>query len=272
MIFDSGDRPVRVVHVKAGETAKTELAPGHYGLRPGRLTMKQGEGCQPKSATVTGNRTTRYTLQLGCWPSTPKGVVASIVAAGLAQKSVHLSESFAADLYGTDHRTFDVSADSGTELINYYGAKLRMLLVDHTVYVRADSGLLYGTPYTGLDLTEAQAKRYAGKWISIAKGDKDYTGLAAGLTLTSILHDITPEAGFHLKVKAPLEVQGKPGRETVGAYELKARATGTPLPLSFFIEPLGMNMVFYRGAFSKWNEPLHLHAPAHSTPIATVRG
>ncbi len=280
-VFDEHGHRARVVHVKAGETAKVALPPGRYslGLGHGRPTVKQLQGCRPKSATVTGNRTTNYTLQLGCWPSTPKGVLASIAAAALSQKSVHFSESFAADLYGTDHRTFDVSAHSGTELITYYGSKMRMLLVDHTVYVRGDAGLLSGTYYSpGLDLTRAQVRRYAGKWISIPKGDKDYAGLAAGLTLGSIVLGITPESGFHLKLKALrtksrtrlLEVQGTPGPETVGSYDLRARGTGTPLPVSFFVDPAGMNMVFYNATYSRWNEPVNLQAPANSTPISTV--
>jgi hypothetical protein len=52
--------------------------------------------------------------------------------------------------------------------------------------------------------------------------------------------------------------------------EMTARGNGTPLPVSFYA---GCGMVCgTNGTFSKWNEPLHITKPAHSTPIATVRG
>jgi len=286
VIFDArGDR-ADVLRVRAGHTATAQLPSGRY-----RLAVKQHGGCKPSTATVSGNRTTRYTLRLGCWPSTPKGVLASIEAAALAQKSVHVSESFAADLYGTDHRTFDVSRDSGSELLDYYGAKMRVLRVHHTVYVRADAWLLGGTMYTGgLDLTPKQVKRYAGKWISIPAGDKDYASLAAGLTLASVVGSGDPTDSFpygHLSPDNPagqlrlLRRQSHGVRRLVLRWtsgfqppppldELRARATGTPLPVSF--SDYTAMMVFYNGTYSRWNEPVHVRAPAHAIPISTIRG
>ena len=286
-IFDEHGHRVDVLRIKAGNTATAELPPGHYslGFGHGRPTVTQFEGCKPKTVTVTSSHATDYTLWLGCWLSTPRGVLASIDAAALAQKSVHVTESFAADLYGTDHRTYDVSANSGTELFNYYGNKMRVLLVDHTVYVRADAWLLYGTAYSGLGLTEAQAKRYAGTWISIPKGDKLYARLAAGLTLPSAVGAGAPTyAGlkaYYPEGRLKLSRQRSHGRGllvlrwTAGAQPppldvLKARATGTPLPVSY--SDYAAMMVFYNGTYSRWNEPVHVHAPASSTPIATVRG
>jgi hypothetical protein len=252
--------------------------------------VKRLDGCQPKNATVTGSHTTDYTLRLGCWPSTPKGVLASIVAAALAQQSVRLTESFGADLYGTDHRTLDVGADSGTELFNYYGNKMRLRLVDHTVYVRANAWLLSGTYYSpALDLPDAQAKRYAGKWISIPESDKDYAGLAESLTLPSTVQDatvsrfyslVTPSSGEELRMLRRTSlgrprivlrlVEGPRGYPSYPPMQLTAHGTGAPLPITFFAS-CGM-VCGTNGTFSRWNEPVHVVAPASSTPIATVRG
>jgi hypothetical protein len=289
VIFDEHGHRAGVLRVKAGKTATAELPPGHYsvGLDHGRPTAKQLDGCQPKIATVTGSHTTHYMLWLGCWPSTAKGVLASVVAAGLAQKSVRLTESYAADLYGTDHTTLDATADSGSELFDYYGAKMRVLLVDHTVYVQTGADLLDGETMAspGLNLTKAQAKRYAGKWISIPEGDKLYAGLAGDLTLASVVKGAvptTPSPYGGSRGKLTLSRRTSNGRpllvlrttsgtsRTPPINELRARGSGTPLPVSYS-DYLAM-MVFDGGTFSRWNEPVHVHAPARSTPIATVRG
>jgi hypothetical protein len=211
-------------------------------------------------------------------PSSPTGVVASIVAATVAQKSVHVTETYSADLVGTATYTIDATRDSASERVEYDGTT-HIRLVNGTVYLQgAARSLAFCLPNACLGLTKAQARHYAGRWISIAKGDKLYHRLAHGLTLASIAHDLTAEQGFHLKVlrkkshgRRLLEVRGTTRRDTVGAYELKARATGTPLPLAFSVDPVGALMVFDRGRFSTWNEPVQVTAPKDAVPIATVR-
>lgn len=279
-ISDRSGHRVRVLDVKAGKTATAELPPGRY-----MLSEKRRGGCPRKTATVTGSHTTRYTVWLGCWPSTPQGVEDSITAAARAQKSVHFSEFFSADLYGGDHRTFDVGADSGSELLTYYAHKMRILLVDHTVYVRGDAWMLGGTMYTpGIDLTQAQVKRYAGKWISIPKGDKDYAGWADGLTLSGVVGGGGPISAltpWYPTGRLTLSKRRSHGerllilRQTSGSQgfppidELRARATGIPLPVSYS-DYMAM-MLFDDGTYSRWNEPVRVRAPTRSIPIATVR-
>ncbi len=279
-IVDDRGKLVRVLHVEAGKTAAAELPSGRY-----TVGAKTRGGCRRKVATVTGSHTTRFTVWLGCWPSTPQGVQDSITAAALTQKSVHATESFAADLYGTDHRTFDVGRNSGSELLDYYGHKMRFLLVDHTVYIRGDTWTLGGTMYSpGIDLTEAQVKRYAGTWISIPQGDKDYAGWAGGLTLSGVvggggpisaLDPWSPTGRLTLSKRRSHGKRLVALRQTSGSQglppidELRARATGIPLPVSYS-DYMAM-MVFDDGTYSRWNEPVHVTAPAHSIPIATVR-
>ena len=290
-VFDGQGHRVDVLRVKAGKTATAELTPGRYslGLGHGRPIAIGLDGCRPKMATVTGSHTTHYTLRLGCWPRTPKGMLDSVVAAALAQKSVHVSESFGADLYGTDHRTFDVSKDSGTELFDYYGNKMRVLLVDKTIYVRGNAWDLSGTLYgPGLGLTDAQAKRYAGKWISIPEGDKLYASLSEGLTLPSLSEEATvsrfysfysPYGGEKLQAlrrtslgrpRIVLRLVDPHGRDPqYPPMQMTARGSGAPLPITFYAS-CGM-VCGTNGKFSNWNEPVEVHAPAHATPIATVR-
>lgn len=204
---------------------------------------------------------------------TPKGVLASIVTAALAQKSVHWTGTDARDLYGTGHSATDVNGNSGAERLTYYGKVIRFLLVHHTVYVKGARILLEDK----LHLTEAQAKHFAKRWISIPRGDKLYAQLSSGLTLASIVHDVTHDLTKQGKLKVRrrtsrgarlLDVRGTT-RQSVFVYDLTARASGRPLPVAFsFSEVAGGSSA----RFSRWNEPVNVQAPASSTPITTVRG
>jgi len=160
---------------------------------------------------------------------------------------------------------------------------MRVLLVNDTIYARAVPGgsHSYGpklAPYKrvwsifylyGLDLTLGQAKRYAGKWISIPKGDKNYSQLADDMTLGSIAPS-NPHFG-PLKARRRTshgtrfidvwEEAGIPGFP----YEVKARESGTPLPIALsYIDNFSVG-------YSKWNEPVHVQPPAKAAPIASVR-
>ena len=133
--------------------------------------------------------------------------------------------------------TGDAAADSGRARVTLPSGsgRAQLLLVDDYVYARGDpAGLRYE-----LNLTKAQAKTYAGRWISFPKSDSLYTEIDTGLTLASIVHDVT-----------------------------FAQITGNPLPVAW---RTGAGSEFESGSFSKWNEPVNVHAPASSTPIETVR-
>ena len=203
----------------------------------------------------------------------PKAALASIVAAALAQQSVHWKGSTSADLYGTDHSTADVNADSGATRLTYYGHAMDTRLVDGTVYVRGAPTLLM----PNLSLTQAEATHYAGRWISSPRGDKLYGDLSSGLTLASIVHGAAwlfdqPRSGLKVLRRTSrgtrLLVLRAPAWPHVFS-NLTARASGKPLPIAYTLAN-GL-MDFRYGHFSKWNEPVSVQAPARSTPIATVR-
>jgi hypothetical protein len=206
----------------------------------------------------------------------PKALRASIVAAALAQKSVHWAEhdlvggaqiSSSADVganFGTQRVTVDVGRQKGT---------IHIVFISHTAYVSGDAfGLV-----ANLGLTKAQAKQFANTWISIPRGDKAYRAVSGGLTLASIIHGVTPrgtlkavktkEHGMRVFVLEGAKGTGK--KRVVGT--IVARASGKPLPIeSIAVDPA--HEVLSRADFSKWNEPVHVAAPASPTPIATVRG
>jgi hypothetical protein len=210
----------------------------------------------------------------------PKAVLRSVVAAALAQRSVHWTAKYSADLYGTATYTASVNAHSGTERMTgpdcYAGASelVRLLFVHHTVYVSGDvCGLL-----DNLNLTEAQARKYVGQWISVPRSGTEhklYLSLARGMSLASIVHAVTTPPR-HAKLRSFRRSHGtrlvlranNPQGDPV--WELRARASRRlPLALHRGGGCCSPPETSYR--FSKWNKPVQVHAPASSTPIATVR-
>ena len=208
-------------------------------------------------------------------PSSPLAVRASIVAAALAQDSVHLNE-LATDAVISARWASDVNAHSGKQRLTlkggtFGGGEAEVLLVNDTLYVRGNpSGLRYTLYMTG-----PQSRRYARQWISIPKGDRLYAETAAGLTLPSIVHNLTPQGKLKLvRRNSPatrlLAVTGA-GRGDAPSVSLSARASGDRLPVAYseIVAPYGHTR---DGSFSKWNEPVSVHAPADATPITIVRG
>jgi hypothetical protein len=211
-------------------------------------------------------------------PSRADSADTSIVAAALAQNSVHWTEL---DPACSTRWTSDVTKDSGTQLFtaNHWcdNAKAQMVLVNDVAYIRGNAAGLESEQT--LFLPKALAKRYAGRWIAIPKGHRFYRLVAPGLTLASIVHEADPRGNgyeLHLARKrwhgTRLLVLRAGNPDDEGAT-LSAQAHRSPLPVSFTWWG-GCVGVGCRGtgSFSKWNEPVHLQPPARSTPIATVCG
>jgi hypothetical protein len=212
----------------------------------------------------------------------PKAVRTSIAKAARAQKSVHWTGKYVTGAGATTTYVTDVNASSGLERITvpacYASAprgSVRLRLVHGTEYVKGNvCGLRYA-----LKLSQTRAKKYVGKWISVprrGKGHMRFRWLAAGMTLGSVVREITvwpASLKLHLSTqrsngKRRLVVQGTWG-DPKTAWELRARAGHKPLPVAF---STGLPTNGVQTHFSRWNKPVHVHAPARSTPIATVRG
>lgn len=174
---------------------------------------------------------------------------AAIIAAALAQKSVHWTVDDYELNDGEWKVSADVNSDSGTARVNWReggeGGWYRLVHVNRMFYVRTGDA---GSLRQAFNLTKAQATRYAGRWISTPNGTGLTFWLGDGLTLPVIVREyasaVRPEAG--------------------------ARRIGERLPVGFDKNPSPVAEI--SGTFSQWNEPVHVHAPANSTPIATVRG
>ena len=196
-------------------------------------------------------------------PSSPKAVRASKVAAGLAQKSVHFHVYVEVDMQGSSTLTADVTADSGVARLDDTDGIVEMRLVNDAIYLKGDAAALYYDTDITLryaNVRYAQLRHYAGKWISmpmqaqsvkwtaanLGGGDNVYSQMSDGLTLASILNGVPPQLELEM-------VNGLPGR-VLGSFQNQGDRYSVD------------------ARFSKWNEPVHVQAPAHAIPIATARG
>lgn len=207
----------------------------------------------------------------------------AIVAAALAQKSVHWTGKYVTSSGATTTYEAGVKAGSGLERITvpgcYTGAprgSVRLRLVHDTMYVNGNvCGLVYA-----LKLSQARSQAYAGKWISLRHRGSErrrFNWLAGGMTLGSVVREITRWPSYlhqHVSTQTShgtrhLVLRGTCSAPQTGSWELMARAGGKPLPVAF---STGQPTDGSETHFSRWNTPVHVRVPARSIPIATVRG
>jgi hypothetical protein len=205
----------------------------------------------------------------------PKALRASILAAAKAQSSVHYTTH---EVVGNTALalTADVAAADGRQHVSFKAGKttghITILVLDQTAYVQGDMNGLGVV----LGLTRAQATTYAGQWISIPKGDKDYGKTAAAVTLGSFLQSITPHgrlSSFKARSHGTrvIGVRARSGKGKKKEVQvLAARAHGKRLPLEEDELSSGQEYISHT-ALSKWNEQVQVQAPANAVPISTVR-
>jgi hypothetical protein len=206
----------------------------------------------------------------------PEALRASILGAAKAQHSVHyatrevlgnLRLTLTGDVAvtaGRQHVVFEVGTQTG---------HITIRVLARTAYVQGDANGLQLLQ----QLTKAQASKYAGRWISIPKGDEAYSRTAAEVTLGTFLQSITPrgrlatfkgkEHGTRVIGVRAISGTGKKKKLQV----LVARAKGKRLPLGENEAVPGRDFIG-RTTMSKWNESVRVQAPAQSVPISTVVG
>jgi hypothetical protein len=206
----------------------------------------------------------------------PKALRDSMLAAAKTQHSVHYATR---TVVGNALLTLagDVAATNGRQQVGMKVGKATghatILVLDQTAYVQGNAN---GLQFL-LGLTKAQASSYAGRWISILRGDKHYNQTAGDVTLGSFLQSITPHgrlAALKGKVRGRRVVGVKATSGTGKRKELQvlaAPATGKRLPLEEDELSPGRAYISHT-AMSKWNEPVQVPAPANSVPLTTVVG
>ena len=205
---------------------------------------------------------------------TPRQLRTSIFAAARARHSVHYVvltiAAFRTRIVG------DASGDRGSQVITIVQGPnvghLTVRVVPHTAYLRGDAFTLHA--YLGF--TTSQATRYHGSWISIPSTHPAYASIAEDATFGSFLSDLYPKGTGLIGVRGILD-----GDKVVGVRVSRLRgglhvvstlythAHGTPLPFKELEFAPGRGYSSWN-TISRWNEPVHVQAPAHAVPIVTV--
>jgi hypothetical protein len=119
--------------------------------------------------------------------------------------------------------------------------------------------------------------KYANKWVSVAKGQKDYAVISSGMTMSSSVLEIAPVG--HLSKSAPVTYAGKSAVAVIGKVSPEQDAgTGTQrtyVAIAAPHRPVGLTIntsvdgQTYHGSctFTKWAHKVVVTKPANSTPI-----
>jgi hypothetical protein len=161
-------------------------------------------------------------------------------------------------------------------------AKAEIRLVGDVVYVK---GNVRALRWMALGVTHAQALRYAGRWISMPKwrDPLKWHAPAEAVTLAQLVHfDPASMYGVDFYAAATPASDGTQVLEfwdsemTMDPYTLTTLTGDKPLPTAVnidddIVEPGPDGYYSSSGNFSRWNGPVHVIAPKHAVPLATVR-
>ncbi len=208
----------------------------------------------------------------------PKALRTAIFAAAKKHHSLHYVEQGTAPGL-VQIMVTDVGAKRGVQNVSFTlkGKKgqsekgqFTVRVVKPLVYLRADEVAMRDF----LGFTAAQATTYHGNWIVVRPGQHRYKDLAASVTMSSFLHDIYPSAPLAI-VKTSIG-----GHKFTGVSGTNKAGGGIKLKMAVFPDskkrPFAVADVDRRDKFvdvlkiSRWNEAVHVQAPANSVPITTV--
>jgi hypothetical protein len=207
-------------------------------------------------------------------PDPPSKVLASILAAAGAQSSVHYTST---TNFGNEQLSFvgDAGLADGSQSITYTKAgktgHVVILLSGNTAYVRGDAFTLQS--YMGFK--PAPAQQYAGKWVRFPHTDSGFATLAVGITLPSVIQEISLQGQLSRVPQATVD-----GRQLLGVRStdmsngvttidtVYAAPQGSRLPVEDIATHGNTDL---KMVFSNWNESIAIPSPSGSTAIAVVR-
>lgn len=206
----------------------------------------------------------------------PRQLRAAMLKAASARHSVHYV-STSSDGGHTVRMVSDVGRGRGIQRITFtssgHSGPATILVVGRSAYIRGNAFTLRSF----FEFTQAQSVRYAGTWISIPAADPAFSAVAADATFASFLRDLLPRKRLEL-VRATVAgrravgVRGTVRQAGVNVVEtVYAPARGAPLPFQEKAVAAGRPGTSLT-RMSRWNEPVHVTAPAHAVPISTVVG
>lgn len=204
--------------------------------------------------------------------ASPKALRAAILKADLAKHSVHYVSVSTASGGRHARDVADVGRTSGIQRVTFSQngktGRQTTLVIHSTGYLHGDAFALHA-----MGFPNSFVSRYAGKWISIPHTSPLYAPLAQDVTLGSFARNGLPRT--HLTVVGGT-IAGKPMRglrgtapasEGGGTLTVYVPTSGPPLTSEGTLVIRGAHAGTAHVTVSRWNEPVHVHAPAHAVPV-----
>jgi hypothetical protein len=172
----------------------------------------------------------------------------------------------------------DAGTSSGSQSLTIRNGKftehMNAEVVGKTGYVNGNSAGLHNI----IGLTNAQAKKYAGKWLSFPMSNAALAQLVAGLLRSQVATELGFGGPYIFAGNATVNgqkakgIQGSVSTPNGGSVPevLYVPATGKPLPIKEVTNPGGKaHSSFVHGAvtFSNWGEHVSVTAPTHTTSL-----
>jgi hypothetical protein len=202
----------------------------------------------------------------------PTALRASILAAARTQHSVHYDSTSVGPV--RTQIVGDAAADRGIQRITFTQSgktgHVTVVVIKRTAYIRGDAFTLN----TYMELPAPGAARYANRWISVAHANRAFADIAADVTLGSFVQSLNL-GGKTVRVTGTVG-----GRKVVGVRmtrseqglreveTLFARTGRLHLPVEE--KDVVQGQGWTQATMTRWNEPVRLHAPAHTVPFAKV--
>jgi hypothetical protein len=172
----------------------------------------------------------------------------------------------------------DAGTTSGAQTLTVKNGKtterLSAEVVGSTGYVNGNSTALQNV----IGVTSAQAKKYAGQWLSFPTSNTALSQLVSGLLKSQVATELSIDGPFTFGTAATVNgqhataIKGTVSTSNGGKVSevLYIPATGTPLPIEEVTDPgasAKSSSLHGTVTFSNWGEKTSVKAPAHSTSL-----
>ena len=169
----------------------------------------------------------------------------------------------------------DSASASGEQEVSGPNGQLDARLVDSVIYVTGSEAVIGAA----LKLTDAEAAKYAGKWISLQKTDAPYETVAKALAPSAELTPYTPVGNLTVGSVSTLR-----GRSVLAVSGAASEAAGANATATLYVSttapyvPVGGSLVgtgAQKGdsevvAFTAWGERVRPPAPTTATPYSSL--
>jgi hypothetical protein len=175
----------------------------------------------------------------------------------------------------------DAGSTSGSETLTVHNGKqtehMSAEVVGKTGYVKGNTTGLQNI----LGLTAAQARKYAGQWLSFPMSDSNLAQLAAGLLKSQVATELAFSGPYSHASDATVNgqhavgIKGSVSTNTGSAVPeiLYVPSSGKPLPIEEVTNPSvkgHSSTIHGTVAFTNWGEHVAVQKPAHSVALSKL--